>query len=88
MKILSSIGKRNYEQCRMKLYCFEREALAVVLELKKFCHYLLSAEPFALITDHKALRPGFEKKDVHGCLVRGLDLIADYQFNIVYQSGT
>ncbi len=66
----------------------EREALAVVLALKKFRPYLLSSMKFKLITDHAALENAFRRKDVHDRLARWLDLIAEYDFEIKYRKGS
>lgn len=73
-------AERNYSAC-------EREALAVIFALQKFRPYLLSAETFRLITDHQALKYAFQKKDVHGRLARWLDLLAEYNFEVVYRPG-
>lgn len=74
-------AERNYSAC-------EREALAVIFALRKFRIYLLSSQPFELITDHQALRYAFMKKDVHGRLARWLDFLAEYDFHVVYRPGT
>jgi len=49
--------------------------------------YLLSTEPFTLITDHKALKNTFQKKDVHGRLARWLDFLAEYEYMIQHHPG-
>ena len=72
-------AERNYSAC-------EREALAVIFALKKFRIYLLS-ETFTLGTNHQALRHAFQKNDVHGRLARWPDLLAEYDFRIVYLPG-
>ena len=73
-------AEQNYSAC-------EREALAVIFALKKFQVYLLSSEPFILYTAHQALQYAFQKKDIHGSLVRWLELLAEYQFTIKYRPG-
>lgn len=73
-------AERNYSAC-------EREALAVIFALKKFRMYLLSTEPFKLITDHQALREAFRKEDIHGRLARWLDFLAEYEVEIAYRPG-
>lgn len=62
----------------------EKEVCVVVLSLKKFRNYLLTARKFTLTTDHEVLRFSFEKKDVHGHFVRCADLTAESCFDIVY----
>lgn len=74
-------SERQYSAC-------EREALAVIFALRKFRLYLLSSNPFTLLTDQKALRSAFAKKDVHGRLARWLDFIAEYDFEIEYRNGS
>lgn len=44
-----------------KYSVWEREALAIVFGLRKFCVYLLSTQPFLLYTDQKALKSAFAK---------------------------
>lgn len=51
--------------------------MAVVFVLKRFRLYLLSTEPFKLITDDQALREAFRKHDIHGRLARWLDFLAE-----------
>lgn len=43
-----STAEKNYSIC-------QKEALAVVFALKKFCHFLLSTEAFTFFIDHQAL---------------------------------
>ncbi len=71
-------AERNYAVC-------ERVAAAVIFALKKFRVYLLADKPFQLVTDHQALQYAFKKKDVHGRLARWLDLLAEYEFEVVYR---
>ncbi len=74
-------AERNYAVC-------EREAAAFIFAQKKFLVYLLADNPFQLVTDHKALQYAFKKKDVHGRLERWLDLLAEYEFEVVYRRGS
>lgn len=64
----------------------EREPLAVVFALRRFCHYLLSDKTFTVITDHKALEEVFNRKDIHGRLARWMDFIAENKFSIRYRA--
>lgn len=52
-------AETNYSAC-------ERDDLAVIFALQKFIVYLLSSEPFVVVTDHKALKYAFQKKDIYG----------------------
>ena len=74
-------AEKNYSAC-------EREAVAVIFALRKFRIFLLSGHRFDLVTDHKALRYGLEKKDVHGKIARWLDFIAEYDFKMIFRRGT
>lgn len=73
-------SERNYHAC-------ERESLAVIFALRHFRVYLLSTEPFTLISDHQSLKDTFKKKDIHGRLARWLDFLAEYEFEIQYRPG-
>jgi len=72
--------ERNYSAC-------DRETLAVIFGLRQYRVYLLSTEPFTLITDHKALKNTFKKKDVHGRLARWLDFLAEYEYVVQHRPG-
>lgn len=65
-----------------------QEALAVIFVLKHFLLHLLSSEPFALLTDHQALRSAFLRKAVHGRLARVLDFLAEFGFKFSYCKGS
>lgn len=67
----------NYSVC-------EKKDLAVIFSLKKFRHILLFTMLLKLVTDPQALHFAFKKKVLHGKLAGGLNVIADYKFNIVY----
>lgn len=58
-------SERKYDMC-------EKEALAVIIALKKFRFYVLSAIQFHSITDHQALKHAFQEKDVNRGLARWL----------------
>lgn len=54
--------------------------------MKKFHRHSLTVEKFTLLTDHQALHFPFEKKDVHGLLVRWLDMIAEFCYKNTYST--
>lgn len=64
----------------------EKETLTVIFSLKKFRHCLMPAEKVALIPDHQAFGSAFEKTVGSGRLVRWLDPIVDYFFDIFYNN--
>lgn len=76
-----TVAERKYSAC-------EREALAVIFALRKFRLYLLSTEPFILMTDQQALKSAFARKDIHGRLARWLDFLAEYEFEFQYRKGS
>ncbi len=65
---------------------FERQALGVVFELKKFRHYLTSNK-FKLYTSHQSLKYVFNMKQPHGRIACGFTLLAEYEFEIFYRVG-
>lgn len=64
----------------------EREGLAVIFALKKFCHYLLGGK-FTIITDHKALKYIFNKSDAEGRMARWKIFLSEYDFTILDRPG-
>lgn len=53
-----TVAERKHLECK-------REALAIIFALKKFRLYLLSTQPFKLITDHQALKDASNEKHMH-----------------------
>lgn len=49
--------------------------------------YFLSNQRFSIITDHKAVQYAFQKPDVQGLIMRWLDPLAEYDFDVEYHSG-
>lgn len=71
-------AERNYAAC-------ERETLAVLLTLRYLRVYLISTEPFTLISSQKSLVDDFKKKDIHDRLARWLEFLSEYDFVIHYK---
>ncbi len=68
-------------------YCVTRkELLAVVTFIQQFRHYLLGRH-FLLRTDHGSLRWLQQFKEPEGQLVRWLEQLQDYDFEIVHRPG-
>lgn len=65
----------------------EKELLAIVRALKKWCYYLLGA-PFMVYTDHRTLEYFQTQKDFSRCQVRWSELFLQYDFEIVYLKGS
>ena len=63
-----------------------RELLAAVTFINQFRHYLLGRR-FKLRTDHSSLRWLKDFKDPQGQLARWLEVLAQYDFEIVHRDG-
>ena len=74
-------ASRVLSDIESKYSAFEREALAVILALKKSRYYLIFNE-FKLYTDLQALRYAFKLKDPHGRIAHWFTLQAEYNFEI------
>lgn len=72
-------AERNYDTTR-------RELLAIVFFCKHFRHYLYGA-PFALRTDHAALRWLLQSADSTGQNMRWITTLADYPMLIFHRPG-
>lgn len=59
--------------------------MEAVFVLKKFRMYLLSNEPFTVVTDYQALQCIFKEKDIHDRLAWWLDILSGYEFKIIYR---
>lgn len=79
-------ASRNLNSAEKNYSAFEREALGVLLALKKFHHYLIS-QNFALFTDNEALNYTLNTKDLHGRTARWISLFAKFGFEIQYRPG-
>ena len=64
----------------------EKEALAMVYVVNKFCHYLLGNK-FIFYVDHLALQYLVNKPQVSGRLARWLLLFLEFDFKVIYKSG-
>ena len=68
-------------------YCVtRRELLAVVTFVDQYRHYLLGRK-FIVRTDHSSLRWLFNFKEPQGQLARWLEVLSQYQFQIVHRAG-
>ena len=68
-------------------YCVTRkELLAIIVAVKAFHHYLCGRH-FLIRTDHRALKWLLKFKNPEGQLVRWLEFLATYDFNIEHRPG-
>ncbi len=65
----------------------EKEILSIIKALKTFRHYLMGIH-FIIYTDHKSLTYLTTLKNPSGRILRWLDFLADYDFDIRYVEGT
>ena len=73
-------AQRNYSTTK-------KELLAVVTFVNTFRHYLLGRR-FKLRTDHSSLQWLVNFRDPQGLLARWIEILADYQFDIVHRAGS
>lgn len=74
-----NVAQRRYSATR-------RELLGVVFSLKKFRSYLYGTK-FKLVTDHRALTYMFTQKILNDMLLNWLDVLLDFDFDIVHRPG-
>jgi len=65
---------RTLNEVQLNYTTTEKEFLAVVFALEKFCQYLLGSRT-TIFTDHSALRYLMEKKDAKARLIRWILLL-------------
>lgn len=65
---------------------FELKAVAIIISMKTFRYYLLSAQ-FIVYSDHNVLRAEFEKADIHDQLAKSQNVMAEYEFQIKHIDG-
>lgn len=60
-------------EAEQRYFACERETVAFIFALRKFCAYFLSFLSFHLTTDHQVLQYAFHKKELLGFLTRLLE---------------
>lgn len=81
-----SYGSRTLSQAERNYCTTRRELLAVVYGLKQYRQFLLGRE-FLLRVDHSALTFLRRTPDIIGQSARWLDLIEEFDFDIIHRSG-
>ena len=81
-----SYGSKKLDRAQQNYCVTRRELLAVVTFMTQFRHYLLG-QKFTLRTDHGSLRWLCNFKNPGGQMARWLEILAQYDFEIVHRDG-
>jgi hypothetical protein len=81
-----AFSSRKLSTTEMNHTTIEREGLAMVYVLQKFCHYLLGGH-FKMFTDHSMLKYLVNKPVLGGRICRWLLLFQEYDFETVVKRG-
>ena len=71
-------ASRTLNEAQLNYTTTEKEFLAVVFALEKFCQYLLEFRT-TIFTDHSALRYLMQKKDTKARLIRWILLLQEFE---------
>ncbi|KAF8694387.1 hypothetical protein RHS03_08195, partial [Rhizoctonia solani] len=77
----------KFDSAQQNYPVHDREALAIIMSLKKFEH-LLQGVRFEILTDHRALEHLVTQKKLSGRQVRWLDTLSRFHYKIKYIEGT
>jgi hypothetical protein len=83
---LLSFSSRKLSTAEINYTTIEREGLAMVYVLQKFCHYFLGGH-FKMFTDHSTLKYLVNKLVLGGRIFRWLLLFQEYDFEIIGKPG-
>ena len=81
-----SYGSKKLDKAQRNYCVTRRELLSLVTFIIQYRHYLLGKQ-FTLRTDHSSLRWLFNFKEPEGQLARWLEVLAQYNFEIVHRDG-
>ena len=81
-----SYGSKKLDKAQRNYCVTRRELLSLVTFITQYRHYLLGKQ-FTLRTDHSSLRWLFNFKEPEGQLARWLEVLAQYNFEIVHRDG-
>ncbi|XP_035551096.1 uncharacterized protein LOC108995832 [Juglans regia] len=79
-------ASRILNSAQMNYLTTEKELLAVVFALDKFCAYLIGS-PIIIFTDHAALKYFLTKKDAKARLIRWILLLQEFDITIKEKKG-
>ena len=80
-------GSRQFTDTEKKYSTTEKEALAIVVAVKK-CHPYLFGQKFTIVTDHQPLKWLINAKEPTGRLARWAMTLSTYDFSIIYRPGS
>jgi hypothetical protein len=81
-----SFASRKLSTTKINYTTTEREGLAMVYALQKFCHYMLGGH-FKMFTNHSMMKYLVNKPVLGGRICRWLLLFQEYDFDIVVKLG-
>ena len=79
-------GGRQFSAREQKASVTEREALAIIVAVKK-CHAYLHGKRFTIVTDHQPLNYIFNSKEPTGKITRWALLLQSYDYDVEYRPG-
>ena len=79
-------ASRQLKSSEVRYATHDLELAAIVYALKLWRHYLLGAK-FEVYTDHKSLKYVFSQKELNMRQQRWIELLASYDFEILYTPG-
>jgi hypothetical protein len=77
-----AFSNKKFSTAEVNCTTIEREGLAMVYALQKFCHYLLGGH-FKMFTDHSMLKYLVNKPVLGGLIFIWLLLFQEYDFEII-----
>ena len=80
-------GSKHLSKSQRNYSTTKKELLACVVFVQQFSHYLMGKK-FNIRTDHSSLQWLLNFRNPSGMLARWLEILGNYQFNIMYRPGT
>ena len=78
-------ASRSLHKVEIKYHTYEKEALAIIIEIKTFKNYIYGTK-FTIVTDHKPLL-WLKTADNNARVQKWRIKLSDYEFDIVYKPG-
>lgn len=77
---------RALNQQQQSLSTYEKELLAVIFAIQKWCHYLLNRQ-FVIKTDHRSLKYILDQRLTNAFHQKWLVKLMEFDFTIEYKQG-